>query len=286
MIKLTFGGWVECRLATDPDPSDEKWGVSGYVRSYSGEPPLDRIVQTDSAKAVQRSLSPTVGLTVQSVEVNGNNVPSHTLTGASLNFEGEPVFEGRNDLVAPDTIEPIFPMIISFSQKRLKVRRELRDLNNGSLMSVRAPGTLPRIDLLQESGIDDPRDFLEKRIADLTALDAKGELLVAKKDRLMRLDRAKTRADQDGRSIMATTGGPVPLFIGMTWRYVFQGPWWEIEDPDQLLPNITGGAWVMDLWMGCWDADVLCAYAKGSLEIPTLTENTPSTPASEKKVFT
>ncbi|WP_298913983.1 hypothetical protein [uncultured Roseobacter sp.] len=274
MLKLTFGGWVECRLATDPDPSDERWGVSGYVRAYSGEPPLDRIVQTNGAEAVQRPLSPKVGLSVQAVELNGVKQDAHVLLGAPVNFAGSPVFEGRNDLVAPDTIEPILPMIIEIEREKLKVRRELRDLSDGSLLSVRAPGTQARFEMLEESGIGDPKDFLEKRISNLEALEADAAGLVAKKDRLSRLYRARARADQSGRPIMATTGGPVPLFVGMTWRYIFQGPWWEVSDPAGVLnPNIAGGAWAMDLWMGCWDSDVLCAYAKGSLELPTLTEN-------------
>lgn len=44
MIELSFAGWFQCRLATDPDPYDEPRGVSGYVHAYAGEPDLDRIV--------------------------------------------------------------------------------------------------------------------------------------------------------------------------------------------------------------------------------------------------
>jgi hypothetical protein len=32
-VWLKFGGWFQCRLATDPDPCDEPRGVSGYVHA-------------------------------------------------------------------------------------------------------------------------------------------------------------------------------------------------------------------------------------------------------------
>ena len=45
MIRINFGGWAQCRLATDPDPYDEPRGVSGYIRAFVGEPDLDRIIR-------------------------------------------------------------------------------------------------------------------------------------------------------------------------------------------------------------------------------------------------
>ena len=45
MLRLRFGGWFQCRLATDPDPADEPRGVSGSIKALPGEPDLDRIIR-------------------------------------------------------------------------------------------------------------------------------------------------------------------------------------------------------------------------------------------------
>ena len=39
MLRLEFEGYFQMRMADDPDPTDEKRGVSGYVRG-SWEIPL------------------------------------------------------------------------------------------------------------------------------------------------------------------------------------------------------------------------------------------------------
>ncbi len=45
MLSITFAGWAQCRLPTDPDPYDEPRGVSGYMYAYAGEPDLDRLIR-------------------------------------------------------------------------------------------------------------------------------------------------------------------------------------------------------------------------------------------------
>ena len=47
MIKLTFSGWFECRIATDPDPTDEPRGVSGWTAAVAGEPVRPSLVQSE-----------------------------------------------------------------------------------------------------------------------------------------------------------------------------------------------------------------------------------------------
>src|SRR5688500_5259039 len=37
---LTFRGWFQARLPTDPDPFDEPRGISGYAWALPGEPDL------------------------------------------------------------------------------------------------------------------------------------------------------------------------------------------------------------------------------------------------------
>ena len=40
-VVLQFGGYFQMRMATDPDPTDELRGVSGYTFALAGEPDLD-----------------------------------------------------------------------------------------------------------------------------------------------------------------------------------------------------------------------------------------------------
>ena len=58
MIEIHFEGWFECRLATDPDPTDEPRGVSGWTYALAGEPDLDRIIRTQPMGTVSRRFGP------------------------------------------------------------------------------------------------------------------------------------------------------------------------------------------------------------------------------------
>ena len=46
LVVCSFTGWVQVRLATNPDPTDEPRGVSGYTFALPGEPDLDRVLRT------------------------------------------------------------------------------------------------------------------------------------------------------------------------------------------------------------------------------------------------
>ena len=43
-LVLEFEGWCSLRLPTDPDPSDEPRGISGYTFAFAGEPDFDRVL--------------------------------------------------------------------------------------------------------------------------------------------------------------------------------------------------------------------------------------------------
>src|SRR3712207_1058344 len=100
MLSLKFEGWFECRLATDPDPTDEPRGVSGWTFAVAGEPDLDRIIRLQPQGAVNRPFGPPVGVRVTAVSVNGEQVTDHPLQGAPVELLDDPVFEGRNGIVA------------------------------------------------------------------------------------------------------------------------------------------------------------------------------------------
>src|SRR3989441_8892461 len=73
-LYLSFEGYFQMRMATDPDPSDEPRGVSGYTFALAGEPDFDFLLhlQPDEEGVVERrfgvskdAAGPRVGVTVR-----------------------------------------------------------------------------------------------------------------------------------------------------------------------------------------------------------------------------
>src|SRR5690348_9792772 len=114
MLKIRFRGWFQCRLATDPDPTDEPRGVSGSTFAMVGEPDLDRVIHFQDPVA-PRLAGPDVGVRVYSAARGGDDAADHALIGARVELLGSPVFEGRNGLVSEDGREPIVPLHVSVS---------------------------------------------------------------------------------------------------------------------------------------------------------------------------
>jgi hypothetical protein len=116
-LVLKFGGWFQCRLATDPDPTDEPRGVDGYMHAVAGEPDLDRIIRLQpSSGIVQRSYCPSVGVKVISVYVDQSKIDDHPLIGASVDFLDKPRFEGRNTILTAPGAEAIFQIHIQIKK--------------------------------------------------------------------------------------------------------------------------------------------------------------------------
>ena len=79
MLFIKFEGWFQCRLATDPNPTDEPRGVSGYMKALPGEPDFDRIIRFHSP-LVERAYIPKIGVTVTKVAIDGvENQKHHSL---------------------------------------------------------------------------------------------------------------------------------------------------------------------------------------------------------------
>jgi hypothetical protein len=119
MLKVFFRGYFQMRMATDPDPSDEPRGVSGYTFALPGEPDFDRILylQPKEGYVVERPYGllesgkpapgPRVGVTVYKATLNNKPVPKYI--GARIEFIGAELTERngiliRNDLFAIDPL--------------------------------------------------------------------------------------------------------------------------------------------------------------------------------------
>jgi hypothetical protein len=44
MLRIFFEGYYQARISTDPDPTDERRGVSGYTFALPGEPDFDGLL--------------------------------------------------------------------------------------------------------------------------------------------------------------------------------------------------------------------------------------------------
>ncbi len=153
-LRLDFDGFVTVRLSTDPDPSDEPRGVSGYTYALMNEPPLDQMIWAQQSDFFahyaayfpqsqpnyldlrdfnQDSLPHYVANGGWGVYVRGGQFQqghqSHPLKAAAegkyqVRFLGPdarsapaPVFAGRNDITASGSYEsfPIVPFDLSIS---------------------------------------------------------------------------------------------------------------------------------------------------------------------------
>lgn len=116
LLTVDFGGYFMCRLATDPDPTDEVRGMSGYTMALSTEDPFDRVIrlQVDEAFAARNLRPPahemgiTIGVRVTAVAFDGRPMGDHPLVGARVRLLGRdepadgPTFESRNNITGSD----------------------------------------------------------------------------------------------------------------------------------------------------------------------------------------
>ena len=127
-LLLHFEGYFQLRMATDPDPTDERRGVSGYTFALAGEPDLDAILhfQPDEPGVWQRAFGPgddqgaalplartshcggpRVGVLVTSATLDGKPLPDYD--GARVQFAGAQILENNGILARNDFffIEPL-----------------------------------------------------------------------------------------------------------------------------------------------------------------------------------
>lgn len=272
-LTIEYGGWFIARLATDPDPTDEPRGVSGSTFALAGEPDLDRvIVLNDPSPAVLRSHMPPIGVSVRRVTADGVELPA--LADAKVDLLGSPVFENRNFVLTFAGREPIVPFHLQITGPGLRLEREM-------VMWAERPDAgvheIPREQLekfggrtfrtdaelvLRETGITDPyasrverRDLLR---ADLAAeTDPVRRAGIEKRIRELEIAIADP-ADERVVNLTALEEFCFPL----TGKAVSEGEALDGWPVDHDAP------WMAEFWMGGWDADLMCAYLKGTLTVP------------------
>jgi hypothetical protein len=261
MLAITFAGWAQCRLATDPDPYDEPRGVSGYMYAYAGEPDLDRLIRFQDPP-FRRTHTPTIGVMVRSVVLDGVPVADHPLQGARVELLDRPKFEGRNGVIAEDGLEPIVPFHLSIQQGTGRLSRA----------TVPTDPTAPyrefnAIDLLADPG------FIERETGIVSLIAVWRERLDLLENELAGAALADKPALEERigflQANLAREGGVARFFpVRMVWDYQLRSPI-ASTDTAALLPDFTPTAdpWRASFWIGAWDADAQAFFVGGTLEI-------------------
>jgi len=270
MLSLEFAGWFCCRLSTDPDPSDEPRGVSGWSYALAGEPDLDRLIRFQDAPVVRRP-GPDVGVNVRRVVLDGQPLGAHPLLGARVELLDEAKFEGRNGLVSEDGWEPMLPFHLAISGDDLRVsRRDPLGAQERPIWEIE-PQLLLRQFLERETrptpeqvlgaaGIPSANQhFRARRTALRSALTAA---------QLAGDEVAQVALDKRLRSLR-------PIEPRMLISYGFKvgelgGEGIIDGGADPGAPLDSTQPWPFRAWLGAWDVDALCGFARGRLEIPTL----------------
>ena len=127
-MTIHFEGFWQCRMSTDPDPTLEGRGTSGYTIALPREGDFDRIIRTQPDQIPDHELrqpfppyratladgSPRpFGVTVTQVECAPNPAIGRLLEGAELRLMQSPRFELRNQIVG-DGVNRIAPPIVPF----------------------------------------------------------------------------------------------------------------------------------------------------------------------------
>lgn len=284
MYALAFSGWAQCRLPTDPDPSNEPRGVSGYTFALAGEPDLDRIIRFQPGPAVvEREGTPAIGVTVTAgwyLDPSRDEPPvrllaDHPVVGAGVDLLDDPTFDARNYVVVDNGFGVIWPFRFCIDNGRAGaehfriVRSAVFDPDHPERTPIEADEALLRpfllsapvlhsAQVLTETGIVDPivmreqrRRVLERLRADTDNGDAVRLAALDKRiDELRRTDPVNRRTQQ-----IATKAYCRYPLNGRDAVMVREG----VERRPDAEP------WNLEMWFGGWDADALSFFVKGSV---------------------
>jgi hypothetical protein len=267
-----FAGWVQVRLATNPDPPDETRGVSGYTFALPGEADLDRLLRS-SDPVSPRTHAPPIGVFITRVAVDGIEVATHPLVGAQVRLRSDPRFESVNDVVMSQGVEALEPFDLEVSHSDFYFRRRdyldltrpdatVYDVPPALLQTRRLASVTMGTQIMQEAiGCTDPTAFRAARQARLEADLAHTKDPYQRAGLSRRISELGITDPQDRRTYSMQ-------FIESR-TYSLNGPI-ELSDPAGWLRGLnTFSTFACDITMGSWDADTLSAYATGSLALPT-----------------
>jgi hypothetical protein len=299
-LYLSFEGYYQMRMATDPDPADELRGVSGYTFALAGEPDFDNLVhlQPDEDGVCERrfgygknDIGPRVGVTVRQARCFDDktlvysNAPD--FLDARVSFVKAQLTE-RNGIIIRNDLFAIDPLRVQLRKKRGALvidREDFLDPNNTDLPITQA--TSEMLERRQPQGLTDN----SVEVAKATGLpDASNDSCINNRrirqrnleELLKRTRNPVERAALETRISqlnilrrwwdLSQGGKPIDR---RAHQLTLQAYGWNVDINGTVLENKIGADenqhWPLSFWMGGWDGDALCAYISGYLSIP-LTE--------------
>jgi hypothetical protein len=306
-LRLEFEGYFQMRMATDPDPTDERRGVSGYTFALAGEPDLDAKVhfQPDEPGVWQRKFGigddegenlpvartsksggPRVGVLVTSATIGDRAVPEYV--GARVQFLDAQILEHNGVLIRNDFFF-IDPLHVRVAYPDGKVFVERNDWVNPVDPDMPLwEATSPMLVRRQPAGAQSNSVM----VAAATGLpDAANETLIRHREarrRSLEALLANTKKDETARSALVTRIEQLRI-VEQWWNLavgtfknrpidrrahqlalLFEG--WNIDVQGTPFVNEVNGdptqPWPLSFWMGGWDGDALTGFVKGMWEIP------------------
>jgi hypothetical protein len=299
-LEARFEGYFMCRVATDPDPSNEKRGQSGYTMALTTEAPLDQVIRLQTDQYVKDNLRyPTkemeidVGVTVKAVMFNGQPWDkSPNLVGANVSLLEEAIFESRNNIVGSDDT-------MAFAISPFTFCIDKKDTNGQMLFSLSAEDYLNPVDPHQKIWqIEDPRVY-GRRLP--TAFNPNSREVMQAigvfdfyayfRDRRLYLQQ---KIDQyevklKNKNIAASDVARLELEVEQIRSRIYQLEFWgdrvinklgfqlewefDINGPQSVSGDLGGDVaddqpWRVRLWFGGWDGDLLIGYMRGALSMP------------------
>jgi hypothetical protein len=293
LLQVSFEGWFMCRIAVDPDPTNETAGRSGYTMALPGEPPLDQVIRLQpGARTVLREPGPQngieIGVKVTDVQFGGAPYEPglRALGGAAVALEGKnppfegPTFDSRNNIVGSDDT-----MAFVVNPFELVIR--------GSGVTIRATDHLnparPEQPIWE---IEDPATYARR----LPTLIYPSNLAASKlgafddyayfRQRMRYLRGRIEQLEREGHD--PTSDAEIQGFRSRLYQMEFWGDRFfnksqfqlqysfringrqEVEDPAGALCGRadTARPWTTSFWFGSWDGDLLIGWMEGSLGIP------------------
>lgn len=294
MLILDFEGWFQMRMATDPDPTDELRGVSGYTFALAGEPDFDAKIhlQPDEPGVWEREFGPPgtpgpkVGVQVTRATRNRESAPE--LVGTKIAFLDAQILE-HNGLLVRDDYFIINPFRVRLTSGKDVLLERVDNLNPADPSMPENEATSAMLRRRQATTFT-PNS---QQVADATGLESPAnvalianrlqrkrnlEALLAmtpKKDAVKRIA-LESRIEQLGIveqwwNLSEGTPGNRPIDRRAA-QLALQLSGWNIDMNGEIFANTLGAdqsfPWNISFWMGGWDGDALCAYVQGTWTIP------------------
>lgn len=309
-LRLEFEGYFQLRMATDPDATDERRGVSGYTFALAGEPDFDAILhfQPDEPGVWQRAFGcgddegpdlpvartskcggPRVGVLVTNATIDGTPVSEYH--GARVQFLGAQILENNGILARNDFffIEPLhvrvsYPNGAPFVERNDWVNRidptmPLWQATSEMLLRRQPKGAQPNSpEVAAATGLPDASNDTMRRNR------------AARRESLERLWKTK---EKGSAAYAALETRIEQLRIVDQWWNLRVGTFderpidrrarqltlmlygWDIPVQGMAFVNEVNGdpsqPWPLQFWMGGWDGDALTGFIRGSWEIPLRT---------------